>query len=367
MPSTRARCLKCGQLFRRLDTHLRVSATCRDIQGRTECLPAPPSKSMNTISSTANSNSTASCSLNGNLNSMATTTAVATINWTLKKKPQAQCPSSNRLFKRLDTHLRVSATCRVINPVPPVPATSVCGPTQAHQDQALREDAMFYSLQDSNFAAAPNAPTQTTSTTHTASHQGLEIKATLILPTSSEEWEQANSFFETNLVPAALAATSPEEMSGVLLSDGIYSYFALTYGTKSPTQRKKRRSPHNRSLKEVERQKREAKKELRLAKRNEASTESVQSLARHFLSLIRAHSRLKKAANARLLSRDARSARARCHKRFRECAREVLDGERAQPIPSFSEAAATSFFSDIHHSSAQNLSGCQHPLHLRWS
>ena len=83
---------------------------------------------------------------------------------------------------------------------------------------------MFYSLQDSDFAAAaaPNAPTQTTSTTHTASHQGLEIKATLILPTSSEEWEQANTFFETNLVPAALAATSPEEMSGVLC-DGIYS------------------------------------------------------------------------------------------------------------------------------------------------
>ena len=81
----------------------------------------------------------------------------------------------------------------------------------------------------------------------------------------------------------------------------------------------------------------------------------MQSLARHFLSLIRAHSRLKKAANARLLSRDARSARARCHKRFRECAREVLDGERAQPIPAFSEAAATSFFSDIHHSSAQSF------------
>ena len=140
-----------------------------------------------------------------------------------------------------------------------------------------------------------------------------------------------------------------------MLCDGIYSHFASTYGTKAPTQKKKSRSPHSRSLKEVESQKKEAKKELRLAKRNEASTESVQSLARHFLSLIRAHSQLKKAANSRLLSRDTRSARERCHERFRECAREVLDGERAQPAPAFSGAAATTFFTDIYHSSDQGF------------
>ena len=80
MPSTRARCPKCDRCFRRLDTHLPVSATCRDVQGRRGCLPAPPSRS---VSSTSHSNSTASCSnssvtLHGNLNSTVTTTAVAT-------------------------------------------------------------------------------------------------------------------------------------------------------------------------------------------------------------------------------------------------------------------------------------------------
>ena len=96
MPPTRARCPKCGRLFRRLDTHLRVSATCRDVQGRPECLPAPPSKSMNTISSITNSNSTASCSnpsvtLNENLNSTVTTTAVATTNWTTTLEAPQDC------------------------------------------------------------------------------------------------------------------------------------------------------------------------------------------------------------------------------------------------------------------------------------
>ena len=76
------RCPKCDRCFQRLDTHLRVSATCRDVQGRRVCLPAPPSRSVSAIS-TSHSNSTASClnssvTLHGNLNSTVTTTAVAT-------------------------------------------------------------------------------------------------------------------------------------------------------------------------------------------------------------------------------------------------------------------------------------------------
>ena len=80
MPSTRARCPKCYKFFRQLDTHLRVSATCRDVHERPQDLATPPSKSMNTIVSTVNSNSAASynASLCGSLNSTATASAVGT-------------------------------------------------------------------------------------------------------------------------------------------------------------------------------------------------------------------------------------------------------------------------------------------------
>ena len=85
MPSTRARCPKCCRCFRRLDTHLRVSATCRDVHERPEDLAAPPPKSMNTGVFTTNSNSVASsnASLCGSLNSTVTASAVATTNWQL--------------------------------------------------------------------------------------------------------------------------------------------------------------------------------------------------------------------------------------------------------------------------------------------
>ena len=72
---------------------------------------------------------------------------------------------------------------------------------------------------------------------------------------------------------------------------------------------------HNGSLKEVQRK--EAKRELRSAKENGSPVGVVHSLAKHF-SLVRAHSQLKRASRAQLLSRDVRAARLRCHKDFKE-------------------------------------------------
>ena len=139
-------------------------------------------------------------------------------------------------------------------------------------------------------------------------------------------------------------------MSSVLC-EGIYSYFAVTHGTKSTTSRKMKKRPlHNRSLKEVEKQKKAAKKELRLARRSGSPAEVVDSLATKFISLVRTHSRLKKVSNARLLSRDVKAARERCHRDFKQCAREVLDSGSSQSHPSFGSEAATTFFSEVYHS-----------------
>ena len=199
---------------------------------------------------------------------------------------------------------------------------------------------------------APAASAPTTATTVTSSHNPSR-KASLILPTTSEDWEQADYFFQTTLVPAALLASSPQEMNGVLC-EGIYSYFAATHGTKTITRsRSKKRPLHNRSLKEVERQKKEAKRKLMSAKRSGSPDEIVHSLAQHFFSLVRAHSQLKRAADSRSLVRNVRAVRERCHKDLRRCAKEVLDGGAAQPDPAFNSTAATSFFTEIYHSGPQ--------------
>ena len=59
-------------------------------------------------------------------------------------------------------------------------------------------------------ASVVSAPT--TATTVTSSHNPSR-KASLILPTTSEGWEQVDYFFQTSLVPAALLASSPQEMN----------------------------------------------------------------------------------------------------------------------------------------------------------
>ena len=47
--------------------------------------------------------------------------------------------------------------------------------------------------------------------------------------------------------------------------------------------------------------------------------------------------------------------RERCHRDFRQCAREVLDGRQGQETPAFGVEAATSFFSEAYHSDPQNF------------
>ena len=50
-----------------------------------------------------------------------------------------------------------------------------------------------------------------------------------------------------------------------------------------------------------------------------------------------------------------KAARERCHRDFRQCAREILDGGLGQVERSFGDEAATSFFSEVYHSTPWNF------------
>ena len=93
MPTARGKCLRCGRCFKCLDTHLRVSATCRDVRQRQS---APPTMDMNAIFSTANLNSVTT--LPGNSNC---TSAVATTSNTATHSPSVPVSAATTLhFKQ---------------------------------------------------------------------------------------------------------------------------------------------------------------------------------------------------------------------------------------------------------------------------
>ena len=128
------------------------------------------------------------------------------------------------------------------------------------------------------------------------------------------------------------------------------------YGTKTINAKTSRkRLLHNRALKEVEKKKKEAKRELRSARQSGSPADVVQSVADHFISLVRTHSQLKSISNAHRLKKDVRAARERCHTNFKGCARQILDGRNFREVPTFNNDAATSFFSQVYHSATQNF------------
>ena len=122
MPTTRRRCSKCGRSFKRLDTHLEVSATCRDVQERQDQQSALPSSSMNTIFPTANSNSAASNSnysttQSGKLNSSRETSAVSTAYRTANQDSSPSTPlHSLRLPKSSEEWDEANLLLSVITP-----------------------------------------------------------------------------------------------------------------------------------------------------------------------------------------------------------------------------------------------------------
>ena len=169
---------------------------------------------------------------------------------------------------------------------------------------------------------------------------------------SLQQQRTGNKQTSTSSPLSSLMFSLVPQMSSVLCE----SYFASRYGIRTiTTRRMKARPPHNRALKEVEKKKKEAKRDLRLARKRGSSADVVQSPAHHFITLVRAHSKLKKASNTRSMTRDVKTARERCHKDFRRCAREVLDGGLGQEAPTFGEEAATAFLVEVYHCDPRNF------------
>lgn len=157
---------------------------------------------------------------------------------------------NGKCFKRLDTHLRVSTTCRTVASSPslnvPSPSmNSICQTTVSTVDA------------------------HTTAPVHFKPHL-----------TTPEEWEEADHLLSA-MVPSVLQAVTAEEKNSCLCT-AIYDILSTRFGTRAPScslnQSQFRLRQHDRALKEATRLTNEARRALRQAKRKGASGPTVQSL-----------------------------------------------------------------------------------------
>ena len=127
-----------------------------------------------------------------------------------------------------------------------------------------------------------------------------------------------------------LDAISAEDKNSCLCN-GVYDVLVSHFGTRPPPQSQRKaaakQKQHDRALKRVTRLQNEARQALRHTKRQGETGSTLHTLAANFLSLLRTHSRLRRALQRRLLQNEAKSARERCHQDFWRYVKELFEGD----------------------------------------
>jgi len=160
-----------------------------------------------------------------------------------KKGSRKACPKCHKMFVRLDTHLKNSAICKSV-------ASSDPSPPPEPSPPPVSDPSML-----------DNTPMPTKS----AHYQKPDLRPSLKLPSSKEDWAEADLHFREHLVPAVMNEASADAKNSVLC-DGIYQYFSEKYGVRrsKPDKTERKRKNHDRALKRVKQLKKTARKEFQL-------------------------------------------------------------------------------------------------------
>ena len=267
------------------------------------------------------------------------------------KQKREKCPKCEKLFDRLDTHLRNSATCRSL---PQTPSSEL----REHADQPTGPEASglsTYVQSNSNDTSRSDSCPKT-----------VELLPALTLPKDAGEWEEADAYFRDHLTPRVCREGSVEGMNDVLCN-GIYEYFACRSQNTIPTHRhpnqhnqhppKARGKQHQRTLKALKEEKKQTKKQLRALRRDGTQPEQVRALARSFHSLVQRYSKLSREAHQAEKKRNRQSERRACHKNFWQYARSVLDEDGHTSIPpAFTRETAESHYKSTYGATAKSFS-----------
>ena len=151
-----------------------------------------------------------------------------------------QCPHCVEWWKRLDTHLRLSALCRQRTASSPEQEreASLLESTDniSHHQHSDKEDAstqqpstgvmLHHHLPPLNRSPSPSPP----------------MLKPFTCPTTDQAWVDADQELATLVVPAVFNASSIEEKH-LAFSRGIYSYFSKKYRTRTAGKGQRGRDP----------------------------------------------------------------------------------------------------------------------------
>ena len=260
------------------------------------------------------------------------------------------CPKCHKNFLRLDTHIKNSPFCKSTEKpsasLTPEPTTYPVPTESPSESPLLPESRPFQNhAEENSYSTVPLADNEPAT------------KLPLILPTTLDGWSDADAFFTQQLVPSILSASSPDEKNKILV-DGIYDYFAQTYGTRKQksSKQQKKVEKHDRALKKVRQLKNEARRDLRQAKKEGLEPGSILSLSRKFFKLVREHSQLKRSSVSSQEKAQSRKARQHCHRNFWKFTKDLLDDNSSSQItPKFTEDKAFSYFKEVYHASPRNF------------
>ena len=259
------------------------------------------------------------------------------------------CPRCLKRFCRLDTHLRSSATCRLV----------------VSSDKAFLTNPSPSAVEDGSVSPSPNtlstqplteplescySPQPQTSPVDTTPDSVSKPRP--CLPVSDDDWEKANTYFKNNTVPCVLSELSVDAKY-TALADGIYNYFAGVYGTRKIQH--KHRTRHKKlasRVKEAKSLKNAARRELnRVKKEPSISQEQINSIAHKFFKSVRSHNKLTTEYRHFQHKAESRAARHQCLTNLWQFTKDLLEDKPATNVhPTFSETEATSFFSKAYHS-----------------
>ena len=124
------------------------------------------------------------------------------------------CSKCKKLFVRLDTHLKNSATCKSIPSTPPLDVSSAVSatlvPLAAASISVSSQVAIMAAAHNSNSANTACGLPSTTNQSSIYNTAPRSLSPTVkgrLLPASPEGWEEANHYFESVLVPSLLLSS----------------------------------------------------------------------------------------------------------------------------------------------------------------
>ena len=158
----------------------------------------------------------------------------------------------------------------------------------------------------------------------------------------------ADEELPVSVVPAALSCSTVDEKNEALC-EGVYHYFSQRFGTQQQTacKPKQRRRENQRRLKKLTLQKNEARKKMRMAKRDGLDENTVRMVAQEFHRLLSLHSKESRLSAKSRAKMEALKVRRLCAKSFWRFAARILDGDEISVNPTFTADEAESFFREV--------------------